>query len=64
MRGKRGQKVKISILRKDNILEKILYRGEIPLKSIESNYMIKDDIGYIKLEKFSSTTYYEFKNAN
>ena len=63
LRGKRGQKVKISILRKDNILEKILYRGEIPLKSIESNYMIKDDIGYIKLEKFSSTTYYEFKNA-
>ena len=63
LRGKRGQKVKISILRKDNVLEKILYRGEIPLNSIESNYMIKDDIGYIKLEKFSSTTFYEFKNA-
>ena len=42
---------------------KILYRDAIPLNSVDSYYIIKDDIGYIKLEKFSSTTFEEFRAA-
>jgi len=63
LRGKRGEKVELTILRKNNKLKKILYRDAIPLNSIDSYYLIEENIGYIKLEKFSSTTFDEFRNA-
>ena len=63
LRGKRGQKVELTILRKNKQLNKTLYRDEIPLRSIEVSYLIEKNIGYLKLEKFSSTTYREFKEA-
>ena len=63
LRGARGEKVELTILRKNNELKKILYRDAIPLNSVDSYYIIKDDIGYIKLEKFSSTTFEEFRAA-
>ena len=63
LRGARGEKVELTILRKNNKLKKILYRDAIPLNSVDSYYIIKDDIGYIKLEKFSSTTFDEFRAA-
>ena len=62
LRGARGEKVELTIL-KNNKLKKILYRDAIPLNSVDSYYIIKDDIGYIKLEKFSSTTFEEFRAA-
>ena len=41
----------------------MLYRDVIPLKSIESAYLIKNNIGYIRLDKFSATAYDELKSA-
>src|SRR4029077_19968481 len=38
-------------------------RGMIPLYSLDASYMITDTIGYIRLNKFSETTYKEFMQA-
>ena len=38
-------------------------RGNIPIKSVDSYYMITDSLGYIKINKFANTTYDEFKVA-
>jgi len=63
LRGKRGEKVELTIFRKNKELKKTLYRGAIPLNSLEASYLIANNIGYLKLEKFSATTYDEFKEA-
>ena len=63
LRGSGGSKVEILILR--NGLQKTINisRGIIPLYSLDAAYMITDTIGYIRLNKFSETTYKEFMQA-
>lgn len=38
-------------------------RGHVPLKSVVAAYMLTDDLGYININRFSETTYEEFKTA-
>ena len=38
-----------------------IIRGEVPIKSVDAHYMITDELGYIKINKFAATTYEEFK---
>ena len=38
-------------------------RGEVPLPSIPSYYMVNAETGYIQINRFSQTTYPEFKAA-
>ena len=38
-------------------------RGDVPIKSVDAFYMLSNDLGYIKINKFSVTTYEEFKEA-
>lgn len=61
--GDAGQKVNITILR--NSLQKTIaiIRGPVPLYSLDAAYMIADTVGYIRLNKFSETTYKEFMDA-
>jgi len=65
LRGKKGTVVKVGI--KNNQEEKIraieIKRGKIPLNSVTVAYEISPGIGYIKLDRFSGTTFEEFKNA-
>ncbi len=57
LKGKIGSKVKLTIKKTNGeILEKLLVRDLIKLKSVVAYDLIKDDIGYIKLTTFSSTT--------
>lgn len=37
--------------------------AEIPLKSVEISYMLTDNVGLIKIDRFSSKTYKEFMEA-
>src|SRR5690606_19041387 len=37
--------------------------GSIPLYSIEANIMLEDKVGYIKINRFSATTFEEFSKA-
>lgn len=65
LRGDRGTKVRVSIIRSGNKkpLEFTITRGKIPIHSIETAYMVDGDIGYIRLTRFAETSYDEFMDA-
>lgn len=62
LKGPRGTKVNVSILRRGapELLEFEITRDRIPLYSVDVAYMVADEIGYIKISKFSKTTFQEF----
>ncbi len=61
LKGPKGSEVKLGVLRRG--VKEILYftivRGDIPVKSVDAAYMLTDNIGYIKVNKFGETTYTE-----
>jgi len=65
LRGKKGTKVEMKVNRKGeaNLLDFTVIRDKIPINSLDASYMINDNIGYIKLNKFSATTTTEFTDA-
>lgn len=65
LRGKRGTKVKVGILRGNNPepVEVEIIRDKIPLLSIDAAFMIRPEIGFIRLTSFSRTTHQEFLKA-
>ncbi|NQY10767.1 MAG: S41 family peptidase [Flavobacteriales bacterium] len=65
LKGESGTKVQIGIKRKgvDDLLIFDITRKRIPLNSVEISYMINENTGYIKVSKFSATTYKEVTEA-
>ncbi|MFC2136988.1 S41 family peptidase [Bacteroidota bacterium] len=65
LKGPKGTIVKVGIKRKGvaELMDFEITRDKIPLYSVDIAYMIKDDIGYIKISKFARTTYKEFRQA-
>ncbi len=65
LRGKKGTKVKVSILRKGtkNLLDYTITRDKIPTYSVDVSYMIDKETGYIKVSRFAENTYVEFRQA-
>jgi len=65
LRGEKGTKVKIGIIRKGvkGILDFTITRDKIPINSIDAAFVLKGNIGYIKLNRFSRTTMQEFNEA-
>ena len=65
LRGKRGTEVKLSLKRQniDDLVDVIVVRDAIPIESIESAFMVKDDIGFIRLSQFARTSYIELMRA-
>ncbi|HRN57622.1 MAG TPA: S41 family peptidase, partial [Agriterribacter sp.] len=63
LRGLRGSKVQVTLLRGSEKKELTITRGIIPLYSLDAGYMIAPATGYIRLNKFSETTYEEFMEA-
>jgi carboxyl-terminal processing protease len=61
--GDAGEKVTITILREGNQKPVIITRGPVPIYSLDAAYMITDTVGYIRLNKFSETTYKEFMTS-
>jgi carboxyl-terminal processing protease len=65
LRGKRGTKVDLAIERvglKDKMNFAVV-RDRIPTYSVDAAYMIDGEIGYIKVSRFSETTFDEFKSS-
>jgi len=65
LKGPKGSKVKVIILRKDE-KEPIgftITRDKIPQYSLEASYMVNENTGYMKITRFAATTYNEFKTA-
>ena len=65
LKGPKGSEVKIEISRKNekDLLSFTIIRDKIPQYSVETSYMIDPEIGYIKISRFSQTTYDEFQEA-
>ena len=66
LKGKRGTAVKISVSRRgmDELIDFTLIRDVIPTHSIDAWFMVTGSTGYIKLSKFSATTWDEFRDAS
>jgi carboxyl-terminal processing protease len=65
LRGKKDTEVKVGIKRHNSkdILHFNITRGEIPVYSVDASYMIDNNTGYVKVNKFAMNTYEEFLNA-
>ena len=63
MKGPAGTKVNISVKRAGQMIPFEITRGKIPVHSIDAAFIVNDTLGYIKLTKFSRTTYKEFEEA-
>lgn len=65
LKGPRGTKVKVKIKRRgvSKLLSFTITRDKIPIYSVDSPYMITDKTAYLKITRFSKTTYAEFLKA-
>lgn len=65
LKGKKGSPVKLKVYRKeeDRIFTVSVKRDIVPIKSVVAYYMLTQDIGYIKINRFAESTYKEFKKA-
>ena len=65
LKGKRGTKVVVSVFRRgiNKLISFTITRDVIPTYSLDIAYMLTNKIGYIRLNKFSATTYQEFDDA-
>ncbi|HMQ00965.1 MAG TPA: S41 family peptidase, partial [Cyclobacteriaceae bacterium] len=65
LKGPKGTQVEVTIVRrgtKEPIVFNII-RDKIPQYSLDASYMLNEEIGYIKISRFSQTTYKEFVDA-
>lgn len=62
-KGPSGTKVDITVRREGVDIPFTITRGKIPVESVETAFMINDSTAYVKLSKFTRTTYLEFFKA-
>ena len=62
LRGPKGTHVKVSVVRPGTkkLLEFDITRDQIPLYSVDYSYMVRPQVGYIKVSRFAETTHQEF----
>lgn len=65
LKGEENSTVVLKIFRKGvpELLEFNVRRGRVPLKSVDAAYMLTEDLGYIKINRFAESTYKEFKES-
>jgi carboxyl-terminal processing protease len=65
LRGPKGTQVTVTIYRPGtpNLLDFTITRDKIPLYSVDASFMVNKDVAYIKVSRFSATTYDEFSKA-
>ena len=63
LKGPRGTEVDVKILRAAKELDFTIVRDKIPQHSVDVSYMVDNEIGYIKVNRFSATTYDEFQQG-
>ncbi|OFY32928.1 MAG: peptidase S41 [Bacteroidetes bacterium GWF2_38_335] len=63
--GDKGTKVTVSIKRKGEkgLLDFTITRDKIPIYSLDAAYMVDNETGYIRLNRFAKTTMDEFNRA-
>lgn len=63
MKGPSGTKVLITVNRDGTQIPFEITRGRIPVHCVDAAFMINDTTGYIRLSKFTRTTFREFTGA-
>lgn len=65
LRGPKGSQVKLGIKRRSSskVLTYSVTRGDTPVNTVDANYMLDKNTGYIKVNKFGRHTYDEFMTA-
>ncbi len=63
LKGDFGTPVKLTIIRDGKEIEYPIFRGDIPLPSVDVAYILEEDIGIIRITTFSSQTDKEFDQA-
>ena len=65
LKGEINSKVNLKVYRpsEDKMIDIRLKRKNVPLVSVDASYKLTKDIGYIKVNRFSETTYREFRDA-
>lgn len=65
LRGPKGTRVRLGVVRR-GIGERLTFqvvRDKIPVKTVDGYYMIRPQVGYIRIGSFGLTTYDEFMEA-
>jgi len=65
LRGKQYSELILGVYRKGepDLLTFNVTRDVVPIKSVDVSYMLTDNLGYIKINRFAESTYKEFKKA-
>ncbi|AEM70553.1 carboxyl-terminal protease [Allomuricauda ruestringensis DSM 13258] len=65
LKGKIGTKVNLKVFRKteNKIMNVPVVRDRVPIRSVEAYYMLTNEMGYIKINRFAESTFDEFKDA-
>lgn len=63
LKGQQGTELKLKIKRNKETLEKKLIRAEVKVDAVSYYDMINEDIGYIKLNSFTQSSYEESRDA-
>ena len=63
LKGNEGTIVKVQVLRNGRKINASITRGAIPVASVSTSYMIRDGIGFIRIDQFSRNTAMEFRHA-
>lgn len=65
LKGPKGTQVTIDVLRRNqtNLINFRIIRDKIPIYSVDASFMVDNNTGYIKLNRFGTTTPEEFKEA-
>ena len=65
LRGDKGTEVRVKIFRRGvkGLVDYTIERDKIPIFSLDASYMLTEDIGYVKLNRFSQSTMKEFNEA-
>ncbi len=63
--GEKGTRVTVTIKRRNepSLIDFTITRDKIPIYSLDAAYMVNDETGYIRLNRFSFTTVREFEEA-
>ncbi|QQX77771.1 MULTISPECIES: S41 family peptidase [Aequorivita] len=65
LKGEINSKVSLDVYRpsQKKVLELKVRRKQVPLVSVDASYKLDEDLGYIKINRFSETTFKEFETA-
>jgi carboxyl-terminal processing protease len=63
LKGPKGTEVKVTVKRGSKTIDYNIVRDKIPTYSVDVAYMVDKETGYIKVNRFSATTFDEFKSS-